>query len=108
MAPTQVTLLPMNDDLVPFAQGICETFGEAGLRVNVDDRAESLNKKIRDAQLGNVPLILTIGNKEKETGTLSVRTLDGNVCYGITRERFLSEVMACVAARKIELDLFRA
>ena len=106
MAPIQATLLPMNDDLVPFTQTIFTTFNEAGLRVTVDDRAESLNKKIRDAQLGNVPLILTIGNKEKEAGTLSVRTLDGNVRFGITRESFLSEVLAHVAARKTETDLF--
>ena len=66
MAPTQATLLPINDDLIPYVQTISESFGEAGLRITVDDRAESLNKKIRDAQLGNVPLIITIGNKEKE------------------------------------------
>ncbi len=106
MAPTQANLLPINDDLVSYAQTISDTFNEAGIRSVVDDRAESLNRKIRDAQLGNVPLILTIGNKEKEAGTLSVRTLDGNVRYGITHERFLSEVRDHVAARKIELDLF--
>lgn len=106
MAPIQAALLPINDDLVPYAQTLSNEFGEAGFRTVVDDRAESLNKKIRDAQLGNVPLILTIGNKEKEAGTVSVRTLDGNVRYGITRERFLSEVRAHVAARRIETDLF--
>lgn len=106
MAPTQAILLPINDDLVVFAQTIADELGEAGLRVTVDNRTESLNKKIREAQLNKIPLILTVGNKEKEAGTLSVRTLDGNVCYGITRERFLSEVLSHVAARKIESDLF--
>jgi threonyl-tRNA synthetase len=73
----------------------------------VDDRTESLNRKIREAQLANIPLILTLGNKEKEAGSLSVRTLDGTVKYGITMEKFLAEVSGHVADRKIELDLFK-
>ncbi len=52
---------------------------QTGLRVEVDDRTESLNRKVREAQLANVPLILTMGNKEKEAGTVAVRTLDGTV-----------------------------
>jgi len=107
MAPVQVTLLPINDDLVPFAGSVSDQMTGAGLRVSVDDRTESLNKKIREAQLANIPLILTLGNKEKEAGTLSVRTLDGTVRYGISLEKFLSEVTGHVADRKIELDLFK-
>ena len=107
MAPVQVTLLPINDDLAPFARSVSEQLGVAGLRVTVDDRTESLNKKIREAQLSKIPLILTLGNKEKEAGTLSIRTLDGTVRYGVSMEKFLSEVSAHVAARKIELDLFK-
>ena len=45
MAPTQANLLPINDDLVSYAQTISDTFNEAGIRSVVDDRAESLNRK---------------------------------------------------------------
>ena len=107
MAPVQVTLLPINDDLIAFAQSISDRLSDAGLRVSLDDRTESLNRKIREAQLSKIPLILTLGNKEKEAATVSVRTLDGKVRYGIPLERFLSEVLSHVAARKIELDLFK-
>ncbi len=107
MAPVQVSLLPINDDLAEFARSVSDQLKEAGLRVNVDDRTESLNRKIREAQIANIPLILTLGNKEKEAGTLSVRTLDGTVRYGIPMEKFLEVVSSHVAARKIELDLFK-
>jgi threonyl-tRNA synthetase len=108
MAPVQVTLLPINDDLAPYARTVQDRMKDAGLRVSVDDRTESLNRKIREAQIANVPLIITIGNREKEAGSLSVRTLDGTVRQGVTMDSFLSAVQAHVAARKIELDLFDA
>ena len=77
-----------------------------GLRIDVDSRTESLNKKIRDAQLDNIPLILTIGKKEKESGTLSVRTLDGSVKYGVTHEVFIERVLEHINQRKLALDIF--
>jgi threonyl-tRNA synthetase len=69
---------------VAYSQEISQILTQAGLRVEVDSRTESLNKKVREAQLQYVPLILTIGGKEQKAGTLSVRTLDGKVQYGVT------------------------
>jgi threonyl-tRNA synthetase len=106
MAPIQVALLAINDELVAYADEIKRVFDRAGLRTEVDGRAESLNKKIRDAQLNKIPLILTIGGKEKESGTVSVRTLDGNVKYGISQQDFLDRVLSHIAQRKLELDVF--
>lgn len=106
MAPIQVALLAINDELVAYADEIKRVFDKAGLHTEVDGRAESLNKKIRDAQLNKIPLILTIGGKEKESGTVSVRTLDGNVKYGISQQDFLDRVLSHIAQRKLELDVF--
>jgi threonyl-tRNA synthetase len=106
MAPVQVGLLPINDELIPFARQQAEVLEKAGLRTEVDQRSESLKKKVRDAQLSQVPLILTCGAKEKEEGTVSVRTLDGNVRHGIALSRFMTEVTANVAERRLALDLF--
>jgi threonyl-tRNA synthetase len=75
--------------------------------VEVDDRAESLNKKIREAQLNQIPLILTIGGKEKDANTLSVRTLDGHVKYGVSHEMFLNTVGEHIRKRELALDLFK-
>ena len=106
LAPVQAAILPINDDLIPFAQEVAGTMRSAGLRVLVDDRTESLNRKIREAQLAKTPLILTCGAKEKEAGTVSVRTQDGRVHYGIPTQRFLQRVAAHVADRRLNLDLF--
>ncbi len=106
LAPVQVILLPINDDLVPYARELSEKFTQLGLRCEVDHRTESLNRKIREAQLQNIPLILTVGAKEKEKGTLSVRTLDGNVRHGLDHESFFNRVFDHIAKRKIELEIF--
>ncbi len=107
LAPVQAALLALNDELVPYADEIREAFERAGIRTEVDSRAESLNKKIRDAQLNRIPLILTIGGKEKESGTVSVRTPEGKVKYGISRQDFLNRVQFHIAQRELELDVFK-
>jgi len=106
MAPVQAIVLPINDDLVSYSREISEILTNAGLRVEVDSRTESLNKKVREAQLQYVPLILTIGGKEKEAGTLSVRTLDGKVKYGVTHQHFLDTVLPHIRNRELTLDIF--
>ncbi len=107
MAPVQVALLPINDDLVAYTDEIGRTLQREGLRCEVDSRAESLNKKIREAQLRYIPLILTIGNKEKASGTLSVRTLDGTVKQGISQEVFMNTVTAAIRERRLDMDMFK-
>jgi threonyl-tRNA synthetase len=106
MAPTQTVILPINDELVPYANDVKIKLVNAGLRAEVDDRTESLNKKVRDAQLNKIPLILTIGNKEKESGNLSVRTLDGKVRFGVHHEDFLNRVLSHIKERKLDLEIF--
>lgn len=106
MSPVQVTVLAINDEMVPYANEISATLQQAGLRTEVDSRTESLNKKIREAQLNQIPLILTIGAKEKESGTLSVRTLDGNVRFGISQNEFLNTVLAHIREKKPDFMIF--
>ena len=106
MAPVQVILLPINDELVAHARSVRAAMEADGLRVEIDDRTESLNRKVRDAQLAKVPLIVTIGNREKEAGTLSVRTLDGTVHYGIDKAEFLDRVSGHIRSRALDYAVF--
>jgi threonyl-tRNA synthetase len=107
MAPVQVVLLPINDDLVAYTDEIGRRLQREGLRCEVDSRAESLNKKIREAQLQYIPLILTIGNKEKTSGTLSVRTLDGTIKQGISQDVFINTATAAIRERRLDMDMFK-
>jgi threonyl-tRNA synthetase len=106
MAPIQAIILPLNDDLVPYSNEVNDILKNGGVRVEVDSRTESLNKKVREAQLNYIPLILTIGGKEKEAGTLAVRTLDGKVKYGVSHETFLSTVLPHIRNRELSLEIF--
>ena len=104
MAPVQAVILPINDDLAPAAEELRGLLEAEGIRITVDMRTESLNKKIREAQLANIPLILTFGAKEMESGNLSVRTLDGKVKMGVSRESFLKVVKGYIENRELELN----
>jgi threonyl-tRNA synthetase len=107
MAPSQAIILPLNDDLVPYANEVMTILKEKGLRVGVDSRTESLNKKVREAQLQYIPLIITIGGKEKENGTLAVRTLDGKIKYEVNRDTFLNTVLLHISSRNSSLEIFK-
>ncbi|RPJ70956.1 MAG: threonine--tRNA ligase, partial [Desulfobacteraceae bacterium] len=106
MSPLQAVILPMNDELAPYAQEVKARFDAAGLRTEVDSRTESLNKKVREAQLVHTPLILTIGAREKEAGTLAVRTLDGKVAHGVTHARFIDTVRDTIRRRALDFEGF--
>jgi threonyl-tRNA synthetase len=108
LAPVQVVLWPINDDLIPFAKEQANELETEGLLTQVDQRSESLKRKVRDAQLQQIPLILTCGEKEKEQGTVSVRTLDGKVRHGIALSEFKDQVLTHIAQRRLVLDLFKS
>ena len=106
LSPVQAVILPMNDELTAYAESVKARFDAAGLRTEVDSRTESLNRKVREAQIGQLPLTLTIGAKEKDNGTVAVRTLDGKVTYGVSHERFIVTVSAAIARREIPYPAF--
>ncbi len=105
LAPVQVVILPINDDLVPHAAEVTAQLAEYGIRCELDTRTESLKKKIRDAQINYIPLIITIGEKERASDTLSVRTLDGKVRMGLSMDAFLEPVTAHIKNRTLEDEI---
>jgi len=77
LAPTQATVIPIADRHQEFARRVSAELKERGFRVELDDRSERMNAKIRDAQLQKVPYMLIIGDREVEAGALAVRRRDG-------------------------------
>lgn len=73
LAPTQVRLCPVSDKFLPMSEKIAKQFEQGGIRVDIDDRVESIGKKIRDAETEWVNLIVVMGEKEKKSGKLAVR-----------------------------------
>ena len=73
LAPIQVVLIPIADRHADFAHEVAVKMKTAGVRVEVDDRGDRMNAKIRDAQMQKVPYMLVIGDREIEAGTVSVR-----------------------------------
>ncbi len=73
LAPVQVKLLPISDRFMDYTQSILQKLKKADIRAEVDDRSEKIGKKIRDTELARIPYMLIIGEKEMESGTVSLR-----------------------------------
>ncbi|MDA3915982.1 MAG: threonine--tRNA ligase [Deltaproteobacteria bacterium] len=106
LAPVQAVLLPINQDLADYAHEIRKELESYKIRCDVDKRSETLKKKIRDAQLNYIPIIITIGDKEKQNKTLSVRTLDGKVRMGMAMDEFIKSVSHHISKRILDETIF--
>jgi threonyl-tRNA synthetase len=73
LAPVHAVVLPIADRHLDYAREVAERLAEADLRVDVDDRTESVGRKIRDAELRRAPLMLVVGDTEQEAGVVSLR-----------------------------------
>lgn len=73
LAPVQVKILPISDKFIDEAKKVYEACFNADLRVELDDRAEKIGYKIREAQTQKIPYMLIVGAKEVETNTVSIR-----------------------------------
>lgn len=73
LSPVQVRLCPINDSLIKYCEKIADELEKEQIRVDIDDRVESVQKKVRDGEVDWVPLIVVIGEKEKKSGKLAVR-----------------------------------
>ena len=73
LAPVQAVVLPIADRHAAYAQQTAARLREAGLRVEVDERTESIGRKIREAELRKVPYMLVVGDREQEAGEVGVR-----------------------------------
>ncbi|NTU68439.1 MAG: threonine--tRNA ligase [Chlorobiaceae bacterium] len=73
LAPVQVTVLPIAEDVHDYARDVYAKLQSAGIRAEIDLRSEKIGKKIREAELSKIPVMLVIGRNEQEAGEVSVR-----------------------------------
>ena len=93
LAPEQIRILGLNDDILPYCQEIQAKFRAAGFRVSIDTQSANVKKKIRDAQLDLIPYMLVVGAKDKDQGGVSVRDrIDGDKGF-MTTEAALAKLI---------------
>jgi threonyl-tRNA synthetase len=105
LAPIQVALLPIAERHLAYANTIRERFVRGGIRVEVDERSERLNLKIREAQLQKVPYMLITGDKEAEADTVSVRSRSAGDIGSLAVSEFESLVLKEIRTRDLASTL---
>lgn len=93
LSPVQVKVLPITDAQNEYAQSVVTALRAAGVRVELDDRGERLNAKIRLAQQEKVPYMLVVGGKEAEAGTVAVRSRDTGAQEVLSLTDFVAKVV---------------
>ena len=99
LSPKQVAIIPIADRHLPFAKEVAAKYQKAGLRVTVDERAERMNAKIRDAQNQKIPYMLVIGDREMEANQVALRRRNGENPGAMGTDEFLSLALREVAEK---------
>ncbi|MEM4246984.1 MAG: threonine--tRNA ligase [Candidatus Woesearchaeota archaeon] len=100
LSPVQARIVPVSDKFLDYARSIYAEFFKAGIRIEIDESVETLNKKIRNAELDKVNYILVVGGKEQENKTINVRTRDNKVEGEKKPEEFIERMKKEIAEKK--------
>jgi threonyl-tRNA synthetase len=103
LAPVQVGIVPISERHLPYAEKIQITLQNAGLRVEVDHRNEKMGAKIRDFTLQKLPYLLVVGDKEAETGAVSLRVRGQGDQGGMPLEDFVTRAKRLVDSKSMSL-----
>lgn len=100
LSPVQVVVLTIADRHAAYAKTVFNQLLATGIRVELDASNETLNYKIRNAQLQKIPFILVVGDKEQESNSVNVRTRDGKVLGTKKTMDFASDVQQLIREKK--------
>jgi len=103
LSPVQAKILPVTDDQIEYAQSVSEKLQHSNIRVEVDDRSERLQAKIRDAQLEKVPYMLIVGKREAEASSVAVRKRTGEDIGAVQIDQFIKDTKQIIDSRAREL-----
>lgn len=90
LAPEQVVVLPVSEKFNDFAKKVCDFLNNSELRASLDDRNETIGKRIRENELKRIPYLLVVGEKEEMAGTVSVRKQGEGNKGSMTKEEFVA------------------
>jgi threonyl-tRNA synthetase len=103
LAPVQIAIVPIAERHMEYAQNVLQQLQSAGFRVELDDRNEKMNAKIRDYTMHKVPYILVVGDKEAAANAVSVRTRSKGDGGSMPLPDFLSHAQKINADKSTEL-----
>ena len=103
MAPVQTVVIPIADRHLDYAHEVAQKLRAEGLRVELDERSERMNAKIRDAQKQKIPYMLVIGDNEMNAGQVSLRVRDGSQQNNIPLAEFIARAKDRISRRAAEL-----
>ncbi|BDR58522.1 threonine--tRNA ligase [Xylocopilactobacillus apicola] len=98
LSPVQIDIIPVNNDLHrAYAEKLAEDFRKSGLRVQTDLRKEKMNYKIRESQTQKIPYTLIVGDKESESGNVTVRRYGQEAQDTMTEAEFIQMIRSDIA-----------
>ena len=97
LAPEQVRIVPVADRHLDFCNELMSKLEAAGIRATIDDRAEKVGKKVRDARLEKLPVWVTVGDKEVESNTVSVSSRREGDLGSMTPGEFIAKLIEDIA-----------
>jgi threonyl-tRNA synthetase len=100
LSPVHAAILPIADRHLDYARDVAGRLGEAGLRVEVDERSESIGKKIREAEMLKVPYMLVVGDQEREADKVAVRRRREGDLGKMAVDQFARQVQDEIAERR--------
>ncbi|MHB1348073.1 MAG: threonine--tRNA ligase, partial [Candidatus Humimicrobiaceae bacterium] len=100
IAPVQIAILPISDKFQQYAEEVYNLLQKEGYRVEFDNRVESLNKKIRQAEINKIPLMVVIGEKEVQSNTVTIRKKTGGDLKNISIREFMEILRENIESKK--------
>lgn len=99
LSPIQVMIVPISDQNLDYAQKVLEQLKNSNIRVQIDDKAETMQAKIRDAQMQKIPYMLIIGKREEAENKVAVRTREGKDLGTLNLNDFIQKIKAAIESK---------
>ena len=103
MAPVQIEVIPVSEKTNEYAQKVYEELKKKGFRVEIDTRNSQMGAKIRDAQIRKINYMLILGEKERDNGSISVRTRNNENINDIQLDKFMEDLSEEIKEKRMDL-----
>lgn len=103
LSPLQVVIIPISEKHLDYAQKVQQSLLDAELRVEINDRDDTMQSKIRDAQNKKIPYMIVIGDKEEQANTVSVRLRTGENMQGVNLQEAVDKIKGIYLTKSLQL-----